>query len=53
MDNFEKFYKDNLPDKNEFFSSLTYTHISEEDYLHAINVWNVFKTNNMGDYHNL
>ena len=37
MDSFEKFFEDKLPDKCEFFSSLK----------------NVFKTNTMGDYHDL
>ena len=25
--------------------------ISEKDYLHADNIWNMFKMNTMGDYH--
>ena len=25
----------------------------KKDYLHAINIWNVFKINIMGDYHDL
>ena len=27
--------------------------ISEKDYLRAVDVWNVFKMNTMGDYHDL
>ena len=27
--------------------------ISEKDYSHSINVWNTFKMNKMGDYHDL
>ena len=27
--------------------------ISETNYLHAINIWNIFKMNTMGDYHDL
>ena len=27
--------------------------MSENDYLHANNVWNIFKMNAMGDYHDL
>ena len=27
--------------------------INKKDYLHAINVWNVFKMTTMGDYHDL
>ena len=52
MDSFEKFFEEKLPDKCKFFSSLKDECISEKDYLHAI-VWNVFKMNTMGDYHDL
>ena len=46
MDSFEKFFEN----KCEFFSSLKDKCISEKDYLKAVNVWNVFKMNTMGDY---
>ena len=36
-----------------FFSSLKDRYISEKGYSKAINVWNVFKMNKMGDYHDL
>ena len=36
-----------------FSSSLKDECINEKDYLHAINIWNVFKMNTMGDYHDL
>ena len=53
MDSFEKFFEDKLPDKCEFFSSLKDGFIIEKCYFKAINVWNVFKMNTMGDYHDL
>ena len=53
MDSFEKFFEDKLPDKCEFFSSLKDRCISEKDCFKVINVWNVFKMNTMGDYHDL
>ena len=53
MDSFEKFFEDKLPDKCEVFSFLKNRSISEKDYFKAINVWNVFKMNTMGDYHDL
>ena len=53
MDSFETFSEDKLPDTCKFFSSLKGECISEKDYSHAINVWNVFKMNTMGDYHDL
>ena len=53
IDSFKRFSEDELPDKSNFFSSLKDECISEKDYLHAINVWNMFKMNTMGDYHDL
>ena len=48
MDSFAK-----LPDKCKFFSFLKDKSISENDYLKAIDVSNVFKMNTMSDYHDL
>ena len=53
MDSFKKLSKDKLPDRFEFFSYLKDECVNEEDYLHAVNVWNSFKMNTMGDYHDL
>ena len=53
MDSFKKFFEDKLPDRCEFFNSLKDECFSEKDYSHAINVWNTFKINAMGDYHDL
>ena len=53
MDSFEKFSENKIPDKCKFFSFLKDECMSEKDYLHAIDVWNVFKINLMGDYHDL
>ena len=53
MDSFEKFFEDKLPDKCGFFSSLKNRCSSEKDYFKAINVWNVFKMNAMGNCHDL
>ena len=52
MDSFNKFHE-KLPSKEEFYSQLNDQHISEEDYQHAQNVWNVFNLKNMGQYHDL
>ena len=51
MDNFKKFSEDKLPDRSKF--SLKDECINEKDYLHVIDIWNVFKMNTMGDYHHL
>ena len=51
MNSFKKFSKDKLPDRCEFYSSSKDECISERDYLHAVSVWNKFKMNTIGDYH--
>ena len=51
MNSFKKFSEDNLLDRSKFFSSLKDVCISEKDYFKAVDVWNVFKMNTMGDYH--
>ena len=58
MDSFKKFSENKLPDRffsliDKFFISLKDVCISEKDYLKANNIWNVFKMNTMGDYHDL
>ena len=53
MDSLENVSEEKLPNRCEFYSYLKDRYISERYYLHAINVWNVFKINAMGDYHNL
>ena len=52
MDSFEKFNKTELPTKEEFYSILNNEHITDEDYSHAQKVWNTFKLQTMGEYHN-
>ena len=49
----KSFYDEKLPDRYELYSSLKDKCTSERDYLHAINVWNVFKMNAVGGYHDL
>ena len=53
MDSFDKFNKTELPTKEEFYSILIDEHISNDDYTHAQNVWNTFKLQTMGEYHDL
>ena len=53
MDSFKKFSENKLPDKFELFSSLKDNCIIEKDYSRAINVWNTFKINAIGNYHDL
>ena len=53
MDSFKRFFENKLPDKCNFFSSLKDECISKKDYQRANNIWNVFKMNSVGDYHDL
>ena len=53
MDSFAKFSEEKLPPKEKFFNRLNETHISDEDYAHAQNVWEKFGLENMGEYHDL
>ena len=41
-----------LPDRSKLYSSLKNECISKKDHL-QVNVWNMFKMNTMGDYHDL
>ena len=42
-----------LPSKEDFYSKLYDEEISEEDYQHAINVWNTFNCQTLQDYHDI
>ena len=53
MDSWDKFEEKRLPSKDEFYSKLNMSGISEKDYQHACKVWNEFGLKNMGDYHDL
>ena len=52
MDSFSKF-DGGLPLKEDFYSILNDTHISDDEYKHAQNVWEIFNLKNMGEYHDL
>ena len=39
--------------RDKFYSTLNLEDISADDYAHAINVWNTFNINNLGEYHDL
>ena len=53
FDNFGKLSSTSLPPKESFHSILNDSGISEEDYIHAQNVWETFKMKTMRDYHDL
>ena len=49
----DKLKETKLPSKDEFYSKLLDEEISEEDFQHAINVWNTFNCQTLQDYHDL
>ena len=53
MDNWERFNETSLPSKESFYSNLNMEDIDDIDYRHGTNVFNKFKLNNLGDYHDL
>ena len=53
MDSWKRLNKTELPSKDKFYSTLNLEDISDDDYAYAINVWNTFNINNLGEYHDL
>ena len=53
VDNWKRFNEKELPLKDKFYSTLNLEDISDDDYAHAINVWNTFNISNLGEYHHL
>ena len=53
MDGWDKFSETSIPNKESFYSNLTMENITETDYIHANNVFQTLKLNNLGDYHDL
>ena len=53
MDSLERFEENKLPSKKSFYSRLIGEGISNEDYEHAKNVWDVFGMKTLQDYHDL
>ena len=49
----DKLSETQLPPKEEFYSHLNDEHITDEDYQHAINMWNTFGCKTIRDYHDL
>ena len=52
-DTWERFSEISLPSKEDFYINLNMDDISDIDYRHANNVFQVFKLENLGDYHDL
>ena len=52
MTDFEKF-KEQLPSKEKFYSSLMGKKINGKEYEHILKIWNNFEMKTMEDYHDL
>ena len=53
MGSWERFNETTLPNKKAFFSKLYLEDITDEDYIHAQNVYEEFKLKNLGEYYDL
>ena len=51
LDSFDRFKETSLPDKEMFYNRLYNTDVTQEDYDHAINIWNTFNMKTFGDFH--
>ena len=52
MTDFEKF-KEKLPSKEKFYSSLAGKKINDKEYDHVLKVWDKFEMKTMKDYHDV
>ncbi|XP_044741083.1 uncharacterized protein LOC123302282 [Chrysoperla carnea] len=53
MSSWERLDEVSLPTKEAFYSALTDEHITDQDYNHAIQVWNTFGLHTLGEYSDL
>ena len=53
MDSWERFDETELSPIEKFYSSLSGSNISTNDYKHTFNVWKTFKCKTLADYHDL
>ena len=49
----DEYIDSSLPDKREFFSNLAKEHIAAADYKHMKRVWEDFRIQNLGEWHDL
>jgi len=53
VNGFERFDETELPPKEEFYSQISRKGITDADYEHAQQVWNAFRCQTLGDYHDI
>lgn len=50
---FSKYEEKKLQPKIAFYNTLTKTHITNDEYMHAQQVWSTFNLKNLGEYHDI
>ena len=53
MDSWERFEETRLPPREAFYSNLNMEGISDKDYEHAQQVWNIIDEKTLGEYHDI
>ena len=53
MNDWSKMDETEMPSQEAFYSKLSESNISDEEYQHAQQVWNAFDCQTLGDYHDL
>jgi hypothetical protein len=53
VDNEEKMSEIILPPKEAFYNILNDEHITDDEYSHAVKIWETFQCKDLGDYHDL
>ena len=53
ISNFDRFNETKLPPKEQFYNDLSESSLSDDDYLHAQNVWKIFNLKSLGEYHDI
>ena len=53
MDSWKRFSEEKLPPQVDFYNILQQSHITQEDYAHAQEVFKVFGLKDLGEYHDL
>ena len=50
LNRFHRFNETSLPNQELFYNTLKNFNVKDQDYEHAINVWNKFNLKKFGDY---
>ena len=53
LNSFDRFNETELPEKEKFYSRLSNTNVSDDDYNQAMNVWKTFNMKTFGGYHDI